>query len=208
MSRTDRRLPLARRLALTALAAVALAGCTSAGESSSASSSGGFFSMFRGSSTPPVGPAVAGVSTKLDIDDIECPTVEVLDGGAAMRNQSAGGDVRSQLSLGETARECHLVGENIVIKIGVQGLALLGPAGSPGTFVAPVRFVAKRGEKVLVSRLQRTSVTIPAGQAQAQFVMVEDNIVVPAVGDDLTLIVGFDPHGSAAEPARKAKKRS
>jgi hypothetical protein len=95
------------------------------------------------------------------------------------------------------------VGNEISVKIGIEGRALLGPSGSPGTFAAPVRFVIKRGDKVMVSRLQRTTVTIPAGETGASFIMIEDNLLVPKSGEEMTIVVGFDPNGRAETPRRK-----
>jgi hypothetical protein len=150
-----------------------------------------------GSSTPPA------VTPMVIEDDFVCPEVEILDGAAAWR-QEAGGAVRSQISIGQTARECVINGNMVTIKVGVEGRALLGTAGSPGTFTAPVRFVIKSGDKVLVSRLQRKSVTIPAGDTQAPFVMVEEGMTVPKDAD-LTLLVGLDPNGRAEPVARKKR---
>jgi hypothetical protein len=150
-----------------------------------------------GSSAPPA------VTPMVIEDDFQCPDVEILDGAAALR-QEAGGAVRSQISIGQTARECVINGNTVTIKVGVEGRALLGSAGSPGTFTAPVRFVIKSGDKVLVSRLQRKSMTIPAGDTQAPFVVVEEGMTVPKDAD-LTLLVGLDPNGRAEPVARKKR---
>jgi hypothetical protein len=155
---------------------------------------------YGGTTVPPSQPG--------EPEEFECPAVEILDGTAALRQEAAGG-VRYQYSMGQTARECQLAGDQIVIKIGIEGRALLGTAGSPGTFAVPVRFVVKRGDKVLASRLQRQSVTIPPNDTQASFVMIEQGIQVPKSGDaDLQILVGFD-NGGAKEPAKpKTKKKS
>ncbi|MHB2166969.1 hypothetical protein [Alsobacter sp. R-9] len=190
---------------LILVAATGLAGCSSLGlgsddrapaTSTASSSSSSFTEFFRngGSTTPP--PALP------ENTDVECPQVEILDGGAAIRVEG-GGAVRHQLSLGQTARECRVVGNQISIRVGVEGRALLGPSGSPGTFPAPVRFVVKRGEKVVASKLQRPSVTIPAGDTQASFVVIEEGLLVPKEGEEMAIIVGFDPKGTAVEAPRR-----
>lgn len=193
----------ARRASVVLLlvGATGLGGCTSLGMGSdmgeTSMSSSTFGEFFRNSSSTqplPQAPPSDG--------DIECPQVEILDGGAAIRVEG-GGSVRHQLSLGQTARECRLVGNQISVKVGVEGRALLGPSGSPGTFAAPVRFVIKRGDKVMVSRLQRTSVTIPAGDTSAGFIMIEDNLLVPKDGEEMTIIIGFDPNGRAEAPRKR-----
>lgn len=181
----------------TALSGSALA--QSSGTSPSIGSTLYNLFYFGGTTVPPSQPG--------EPEQFECPAVEILDGTAAMR-QEAAGNVRYQYSMGQTARECQLAGDQIVIKIGVEGRALLGPAGAPGTFAVPVRFVVKRGDKVLASRLQRQSVTIPPSDTQASFVMIEQGIQVPKDGDaDLQILVGFDS-GGAKEPAKPKKKKS
>lgn len=199
--------PTSRRAAGVVLALAAsfgLSACTSFGfgedPESNPSSPSSISNFFRNSSSTQPLPEAPPSN-----EDIECPQVEILDGGAAIRVEG-GGSVRHQLSLGQTARECQLVGNNISVKIGVEGRALLGPSGSPGTFAAPVRFVIKRGDKVMVSRLQRTSVTIPAGQTSAAFIMIEDNLLVPKDGEEMTIVIGFDPNGRA-EPQRQRPRR-
>jgi hypothetical protein len=195
------------RVLTAIMLAGALAGCVGSGASSSGSGSSGnapsagstLYNLFNyGGTTVPA-------STAAEEEYFDCPGVEILEGTAALR-QEAGGAVRYQLSLGQTARECRVSGSQVSLKIGVEGRALLGQAGSPGTFSVPVRFVVKRGEQVLVSRLQRQSVTIPPGETQAPFAMVEENISVPKEGDgDLRILVGFD--GAAKAEPRAARGR-
>jgi hypothetical protein len=211
MSPSLTRAPIARPagLALAVLLSAALAGCsTFGGDSGSAtepaapSTGSSLANYFKfGQATPPE-PAPPMVQ-----EELECPAVDVLDGAAALRQGGPEAElVRSQLSITNTARECRASGDQIVIKVGVEGRALLGPAGKPGTYTAPVRIVAKRGDKVLVSRLVRQSVAIPGGvAANAPFIIIEDNIVVPKEGAELTLLVGFDEHGGAAATPRRKR---
>lgn len=185
--------------------AAVLGGCStfgdSAGSSAPAASSGGnsFTNLFKFGSTtaPPV--------QEMQILDFSftCPDVDIIEGGAALR-QMAGGTIRSQLTIGQTARECRVNGEQVTIKVGLEGRALLGSGGSPGTYSAPIRIVIKDGDKVLASRLVRQSVTIPPNDSQATFTVIEDNMVVPK--GDLSILVGFDPNGRGAEPVRKRKR--
>ena len=203
MSRSPSRWPASALRIIPALGLMAaLGGCSMFGSdqrpATAAPSEGNALTnlMKYGSSTPPA-------ITPMEIqDDFECPQVEILDGAAALR-QEAGGAVRSQISIGQTARECVVSGNSVTIKVGVEGRALLGTAGSPGTFTAPVRFVIKSGDKVLVSRMQRKSVTIPSGDTQAAFVMVEEGMTVPK--GELTLLVGLDPNGRAEPVSRKKR---
>jgi hypothetical protein len=189
------------RLAALLGSAGLLAGCNTFGgsaEPQAASASGGssFMNIFRygGTTVPP--------SMNPPEEEVDCPSVQILDGAAALR-QEAGGDVRSQLSIGQTARECRVVGNQISIKVGLEGAAVLGAGGSPGTYVAPIRFVVKKGDKVVSSVLQRGSVTIPQGDVRASFVMVQEGLMAPKDGPgDLEIYIGFDPQGRSA-PVKK-----
>ena len=68
----------------------------------------------------------------------------------------------------------------------------------------PVNIVLKRGDRILASRLRRVAVAIPAGQAQASFVVVESELVVPPGTGDFAIEVGLGGAGPAA-PARRRR---
>src|SRR5215470_6251318 len=75
--------------------------------------------------------------------DIDCPGVEYRQGAATMAINSPGSDnaldLRYQLSFTQTARECVLRGNELTIKVGVQGRIVVGPAGGPGPVSIPLR---------------------------------------------------------------------
>ena len=189
---------------LAAGVAALTGGCMSSGSGSSApaaasASDSSFMNIFKyGGLTKPE-------SMKQDDEEAECPSVQILEGAAAMP-QEAGTGVRHQFSVTQTARECRIEGNTIVIKMGVEGRALLGAAGSPGTFTVPVRFVAKRGDKVVASKVQRQTVTIAPGETGTFFVAVEDGIIVPKDGAELELFAGLDAGGGAAEKPQRKKR--
>ena len=120
--------------------------------------------LLYGSPTPP--PSASNP------DEVDCPRVTIADGGAALRAYSGGRTgapeaLRHQLSIADVARECRGQPDgSVLVKVGVEGRALIGPAGTGGRFEAPVRVVVKRGDKVLASRAQRAAVEVPAGQLQ------------------------------------------
>ena len=65
----------------------------------------------------------------------ECPDI-VVDGSGAELRSPAGADASSvayQLSITRTARECALAGEEISMRVGVLGAAMLGRWASPAT---------------------------------------------------------------------------
>lgn len=169
-----------------------------------ASSGGNFFRnlfMYGGPTPPPAAPDAPA--------EVDCPAVTIAEGGAAVRSYAGGRTgspeaLRSQLSIVNVAREC--VGQrdgSILVKVGVEGQALLGPAGSAGQLDTPVRVVVKRGDKVLANRARRATVAIPSGQLHGSFVVVEEGIVVPPKTGDFDIEVALG--GSA--PAERSRRR-
>jgi len=141
--------------------------------------------------------------------DIYCPPVGVIDGGAALQAYAGRtGDpnaLRNQISLSNFAREC--VGRadgTTLVKVGVEGRALLGPAASAGgRFEAPLRVVVKSGDRVIATRFRRVPITIPAGDTQGSFTVVEEGLVVPPGSGEFEIEVGL---GGAA-PGRSTGRR-
>ena len=141
----------------------------------------------------------------------------MLDGTASSRvyagADQSNGAVRYQFSMGDVVRECSHVGTNLVMKVGVEGRALLGPAGSAGSFTAPVRVAVRREKdsKVVSSVLLRAPVVIQGGETQSPFQLVTDPIEVPFVSanadGDYTIIVGFDAKGEGDASPRKKRGR-
>lgn len=192
----------------TALSAL-LAGCISSPFSSSAPSQSGVSAgggnvlsnlFFYGGTTVP--PEAKNASE----DDYTCPPLDIADGGAALRLGAADSNsVRQQITLNQIARECNVNGGVMRVKAGAQGLVLLGPSGSAGTTNVAVKFVVIRGDKVIASSVQRTSVTIPSGQTQAQFVVVSPEMVIPAPTDNVKIEASLDSSAGATQAKRKRR---
>jgi hypothetical protein len=183
--------------ALAVLGLTALTGCGASGEGGS---SLGNMVLFAGPTVPP--------PVSRQTEDVYCPTITVTEGGSAIQAYSGGrvGDasgLRSQIALGELAREC--LGQpdgSTLVKVGVEGRALLGAGGSAGRYDVPVHIVVKRGSTVIANRSRRMAVAIPAGQTQATFSVIEDGIVVPA-GDSQTFEIEVGLGGRAATAGRR-----
>ena len=208
---------------------LALAGCGAV--SSVGSSVGGFFSH----QNPNVQSLNAGVDPRqmagkparspgekmkvlpVASQDINCPEVDVADGGAALR---VGGpdnpSVRYQFNIGDTARECDPAGPGqAALKIGVAGEVVIGPAGAAGTFSAPLKItVTKQGDpKPVFSQTYRVEATTD-GVSAGQFRVVTDPISLPMptlqLADVYSISVGFEGGTGAPRPAghRRARKRT
>lgn len=143
----------------------------------------------------------------------DCPSV-FIDNGASNIRVPADADphnVRYQLLIDQTARECVVEAGNVVIKVGIEGGAVLGPAGAPGNYGATIR-VALRNIKTYAevsSKTYRTTATIPANGTRGDFRLLADPIVAPLIGkrpqEDYEIIVGFAEGGVADNAAQQPK---
>jgi hypothetical protein len=193
-----RRSPLRPGVLIAAIAASLLAGC-SGSETSGIGATFGNLLAFN-STTAPAPVAVVPEAPK----NLVCPGIEVKEGGAAQRVYAGGQEsrnVRHQFSLGELARECRVAGNQLIMKVGVEGKVLLGPAGSPASFTVPVTIavIADESGKPAASRSYKASASIPQGQSLSSFTIVSDHISVPFISEaantDYSIVVSIDGAG-------------
>lgn len=210
--------------AVAVLALIALSGCGGgsyvgslfgSGSSSSPPASQPVASGQPPASGPPQS-AVLPLFADRGATELTCPVVDVREGAAAHRvyaGAQSNTTVRYQYSMGDIARECRVQGNQLVLKIGVEGRVLLGPAGSPGSFTVPVS-IAVRDEssrKFVASRTYRAAASIAAGAANTSFAVVSDEITVPykslAANEEYIIYVGFDGASAATgnQPARRRR---
>jgi hypothetical protein len=152
--------------------------------------------------------------------EVECPGVDIRGGAstlniAAKADQATAGDLRYQLSFGQTARECLVQSGTMTIKVGVQGRIVLGPLGGPGQLDVPLRYaVVREGPepRTIVTKFKRIPVVVPPEQMHVQFVDVEEGLTFPMPsGAELgayVVYVGFDEIGDRNEkrPAKSTKR--
>jgi hypothetical protein len=146
-------------------------------------------------------------------DDFECPVLDVASNGAALRDFAGGAEagaqaLRNQMSITRLARECKDAGANISMKLGVEGSVLLGPSGAPGTFKVPLVFEARLNDKVVASRRETLSVTIPPNQERAFYSTVLSDFVVPK-DNDVDVYVGLSQGGGTelAPPTHRKRRK-
>jgi hypothetical protein len=195
-----RSVPLLRAM----LACLAIATCSSSSSGQGVGTTIRNFLLYGGATVPP--------PTAQEVEEVECPRVTVAEGGAALRSYVSGRvgaaeALRHQISIANVAREC--VGRpdgTILVKVGVEGRALVGPAGSPGRFDVPVRFVIRRGETVYADRTRRVAVAIAAGETHGTFVAVEEGMAVPANIGEYEIEVALGAGPASERPARRARR--
>jgi hypothetical protein len=159
------------------------------------------------------GKSEASPSTGNKQETLDCPEIRVPSGEAALRVGGEGSaSVRHQFSVGDVARECAHVGNQLTIKVGVKGRVLLGPAGSPGNYSAPLRIGIRKqlGDQIVVSKVFNVGATVAPGTPGAEFIVVTEPLAVPFTtehaADDYEVVVGFGKDGKAA-PVEKRKRR-
>jgi len=145
----------------------------------------------------------------------DCPVIVVEDGTQMIRSP-AGADAASvhhQVSIKSTARECIVDDGNMIIKVGVEGDAMLGPVGAPGAYGGTIRVALRRtkDDSIVTTKNYRVNATIPANAARADFRLLAEPISFPATAkaqEEYEILVGFT-EGSAdsgEKPAGKKKK--
>ena len=196
---------------------LSIAGCSSSGGDGTS-----FGDRFRQSLTSGAPTAAAPASTTGATTNLEnCPNVDLRqDAGTLTINTNpkdpSAMQLRYQISVTQTARECANIAGNLNIRVGVQGRVVLGPAGGAGTIEVPLRYaLVEEGPqpKTVYTKLYRVPVSVGEGQNNVSFTHIEEAISVPmpspAVFDRYVIYVGFDPLGSAQDrqPAKKRPSR-
>jgi hypothetical protein len=203
--------------------ALALGGCGSSG--TSGLFSGSALDLFKSSPKATVVSDNANPASVIDTD-YDCPEVKVRAGAATFMIGSKPGegepsalDLRYQGSITRTARECHLNGNTMTMKVGIEGRIITGPAGGPGNVDVPMRIaVVHEGisPKVVASKFGRETVDLTGTVDRMNFTHIADDISFPLptpITDisSYVVYVGFDPQSAAPEkkkpPAHKPKQR-
>ncbi len=186
------------------------------GCSSSLSTPAPSFSAFLNNASAAATPAAA--TTPSATDDITCPDVSIRAGASTLSVSGGNSDdsamnLRYQVGIAETARECKLVGNNVTMKVGLEGRVVLGPAGGPGQIDVPIRLaVVHEGPspKTIVTKLNRVAVSVPDGSSNVRFTMIEDQVSFPmprgGVIDEYIVYVGFDPLGMREQPRQRQQR--
>jgi len=149
--------------------------------------------------------------------EVTCPGIVALEGTEVARfytgSPPTSTNLRVQYSIEDLARECSRSGDTLVLKVGIAGKVLLGPAGSAGSFSVPVRVAVTRNsdQSAVVSKLYRAPATITARRTEESFTIVSEPISVPFVharsDEDYSIKVGIDSGGGteAAESGRRKR---
>ena len=152
--------------------------------------------------------------------DVNCPAVEVRRGAATLTVGPTGErtamTLKYQASFVRLARECSVVEGNMVMKVGIEGRIVLGPAGSPGQVSVPLRFAVVEETPSGMRPITTKFIIVPAEvgpTGNSPFVYVEEAlsfpIPTPATAlDEYLVYVGFDPVSAEAQSKAPPKARA
>lgn len=174
-----------------------------------------FKNLFGGKSEQAPAPGAPPAADEAP-SDLSCPPVSIRAGAstyqvAAPGKQPVGNDLRFQVTITRTARECSYNAGEITARIGIQGRVIAGPAGAPSNVDIPLRVaVVQSGvqEKTIATKAYRTSVTM-SEDGSVPFTLVAEDLAYPAppgaVGDSYIFYIGFDPQALRPEPKARRK---
>jgi hypothetical protein len=178
------------------------------------------FSSGSGASTG----AQANASGESQPLNFECPGITVRTGASTMSSYSNPAEqtamnLRYQVGIGQTARECRIANGIVTMKIGIQGRVVVGPQGAGTQQIdVPVRLAVVHetmSPKAITTKLERVSVQIPQDSGNVAFTLVDNEMSFPMPRggdiDDYVVYIGFDPQGlemdRRKQPAKPAGPR-
>ena len=150
--------------------------------------------------------------------DVECPFLDIRQGASTLTIPPPPPDganeamsLKYQGTFVRAARDCAVVSGQMVMRVGVQGRVIVGPAGGPGQVDVPLRIAIVSAPltapKTLVTKLIRIPVAIGPNTSNADFTHIEEGLTfpMPAPGAEPSLVyIGFDPIAAAVQdPAKK-----
>jgi hypothetical protein len=158
--------------------------------------------------------------------DVGCPFLDIRQGASTLTfpppppdGSNEAMSLKYQGIFVRAARDCAVVNGQMVMRVGVQGRIIVGPAGSAGQIEVPLRIAIVSAPltapKTVVTKLIRVPVPIGANDPNVDFTHIEEGLSFPmpaSAADPYIVYIGFDPLGAAAQdqakkpaPAKKPK---
>jgi hypothetical protein len=156
--------------------------------------------------------------------DVECPFIDIRQGASTLTIPPPPPDgsneamaLKYQGSFVRAARECAVVSGQMVMKVGVQGRVIVGPAGGPGHVDVPLRIAVvdapSSATKVITTKFIQIPVDITNDDG-ANFTHIEEGLTFPLPSSlelaNYVVYIGFDQFTAQnmAKPAPAAKSRA
>ncbi len=148
-----------------------------------------------------------------------CPSMDIRPGASTLSIGPTGDNTAMMLKYQGTfvraARECAAAAGNMVIRVGVEGRIVLGPAGGPGQVDVPLRIAVvdetPTSSKTIITKLVHVPVTVASMQDNPTFTHIEEGLTFPmpkpADLDNYIIYIGFDPLAVQEKPKPEAKPK-
>ena len=158
--------------------------------------------------------------------DVTCPFLDIRQGASTLTipppPPDGGNEAMSLKYQGifvRAARDCAVANGQMVMRVGVQGRIIVGPAGGPGQVDVPLRIAVVSAPltspKTVATKLVRIPVVIGPNDGNADFTHIEEGLTFPMpppdAGEPYLVYIGFDPIAAAVQdqakkPAPASKK--
>jgi hypothetical protein len=151
--------------------------------------------------------------------DVDCPYIDIRQGASTLTipppppdGSNEAMSLKYQGIFVRAARECAILNGQMVMKLGVEGRIVVGPAGGPGQVEVPLRIAVvsapAAGATTIVTKLIRIPVTVGNDDSTA-FTHIEEGLSFPlpssAILENYVVYIGFDPIGAAQEDQARLK---
>jgi hypothetical protein len=151
--------------------------------------------------------------------NINCPLIDIRQGASTLTipppppdGSNEAMSLKYQGIFVRAARDCKVANGQLVMRLGVQGRIVVGPAGGPGQVDVPLRIAivdqSPTDMKTVLTKLIRIPVTV-VSEDNVNFTHIEEGLSFPLPSaddlDDYLVYIGFDPIGAAAEDKAKLK---
>lgn len=201
-----------RALGVAAVAGgFALAGCggpagsVAGGDPDPVSTKLGNLLAFNSPNAPPLPNKGAG-------ERIDCPVVQIEPGMSAYRVGGAdSSSVRYQIAIGDVARDCSHSGNQLLVRVGVETRTVIGAAGGPGSYTAPLTVAVRRtgDEKILASKTYTVGGAV-GSTGNAINTLIAEPLAVPYINeraaDDYEVVLSMGKGGAAPEGRRRHRR--
>lgn len=182
------------------------AGSVAGGDPDPVSTKLGNLLAFNSTTAPPLPNKAAGAR-------IDCPVVQVEPGMSAVR---VGGEdsssVRYQIAIGDVSRDCSESNGQLFVRVGVETRIVVGPAGGPGTYTAPLTVALRRtgDEKILASRTYQVGGAV-GSTGNAINALIAEPLSAPYINeraaDDYEVVLSMGKGGGEKVDRRRNRHR-
>lgn len=182
------------------------AGSVAGGDPDPVSTKLGNLLAFNSTTAPPLPNKAAGAR-------IDCPVVQIEPGMSAVRVGGAdSSSVRYQIAIGDVARDCSESNGQLFVRVGVETRIVVGPAGSPGTYMAPLTVALRRtgDEKILASRTYQVGGAV-GSTGNAINALIAEPLSAPYINeraaDDYEIVLSMGKGGGEKVDRRRNRHR-